>query len=167
MLRLILLAIVAAMSVAAQSQPAKSQSHTLAGTWRMVSIEGHSSDGTITRDWGPEPLGIWIFTENGYLSVQIVDPNREPFQSGDFLRPTEEELKQAFAGYFGYFGTYTIDDEAGEVVFHVEGAAYPNYIGTDQQRFFSIEGNQLTVQTPPERAGNADVTYVAILEREF
>ena len=133
----------------------------------MVSIEGQSSDGTITRDWGPAPLGIWIFTENGYLSVQIVDPDREPFQSGDFLRPTEAELERAFSGYFGYFGKYTTDEAAEEVVFHVEGAAYPNYIGTDQQRFFSIDGNRLTVRTPPERAGSSDVTYVAILEREL
>ena len=166
-LRLILVATVPAVLIASQIQPAESQSPTLIGTWRMVSIEGHSSDGTITRDWGPEPLGIWIFTEDGYLSVQIVDPDRELFQSGDFLRPTEEELEQAFSGYFGYFGTYTIDEEAGEVVFHVEGAADPNYIGTDQQRLFSIEGNRLTIRTPPERAGDADVTYVAILEREL
>ena len=84
---------------------------------------------------------------------------------GDLLRSTPEELRQAFDEYFGYFGTYTVDQDAGKVVFHVEGAAYPNYVGTDQQRSFAVDGNRLTIRTPPERAGGADVTYTAILVR--
>ena len=166
MIRKILLTVLVSTSLVTQAQGAESQWGRLVGTWRMVSIDGRSTDGTITQDWGPEPLGIWFFDANGFMSVQIVDPDRKPFESGDFLRPTPEELKQAFEGYFGYFGTYTVDQEAGEVIFHVEGAAYPNYIGTDQQRYFSIVGDTLTVRTPPERAGDADVTYFATLVRE-
>jgi hypothetical protein len=132
----------------------------------MVSIDGHGTDGTITQHWGAEPLGLWFFDANGSMSVQIVDPDHKLFESGDFLRPTPEEATQAIKGYFGYFGTYTVDKEVGEVVFHVKGAAYPNYIGTDQQRYYSIEGDTLKIRTPPERAGDADVTYVATLVRE-
>ena len=40
------------------------------------------------------------------------------------------------------------------MTFHIEGAAYPNYVGTDQRRFFKIEGDRLTLRTPPERAGD-------------
>ena len=167
MIKTILLAILVAAFIATQAQEAASQSQSLVGTWRMVSIEGRSTDGTVTQDWGAEPLGLWFFDAEGYMSVQIVDPDRKRFDSGDFLRPTAEELKRAFEGYFGYFGRYTVNQEAGEVVFHVDGAAYPNYIGTNQQRYFSIDGDRLTVRTPPERAGDADVTYVAILARAY
>ena len=161
-----LFALLISVSIVACDQEAEDRSDGLVGTWRMVSIDGHSTDGTITQHYGAEPLGLWFFDTNGYMSVQIVDPDHNLFESGDFLRPTPEEANRAITGYFGYFGTYTVDKAAGEVVFHVEGAAYPNYIGTDQQRYYSIDRDTLTVRTPPERAGDEDVTYVATLVRE-
>ncbi len=166
MSRSLLLAVLVAASVGCQGQKSEGQSNDLVGTWHMVSIEGRSTDGTVTQYYGSEPLGLWFFDDEGYMSVQIANPDRKLFESGDFLRGTPEELKTAFEGYFGYFGTYTVDEPVGEVIFHVDGAAYPNYIGTDQQRYFSIDGDQLTVRTPPERAGDADVTYFATLVRE-
>ena len=161
----IFFAILVSTSIVGCTQEAKDQSDSLVGSWRMVSIDGESTDGTITQHWGAEPLGLWFFDANGFMSVQIVDPDYKLFESADFRRPTPEEAKQAIVGYFGYFGNYTVDKEAGEVVFHVEGAAYPNYIGTDQHRYYSIEGDTLTVRTPPERADGADVTYVVTLVR--
>jgi hypothetical protein len=161
-----LFALLISISIVACGQEAEDQSDSLVGTWRLVSIGAHSTDGTGTQHWGAEPLGLWFFDANGFMSVQIVDPDRKLFESGDFLRPTPEEANRAITGYFGYFGTYTVNKAASEVVFHVDGAAYPNYIGTDQQRNYSIEGDTLTVRTPPERAGDEDVTYVATLVRE-
>ena len=55
------------------------------------------------------------------MSVHLVDPARRRFASGDSLRPSPEELKEAFVGYFGYFGTYTVEEGAEVVTFHVEG----------------------------------------------
>jgi len=107
-----------------------------------------------------------MFDDGGRMSIHLMNPERSQFASGDFLRPTAEERREAFNGYFGYFGAYSVDETADVVSFHVEGAAYPNYIGTDQKRFFSLEGNRLTLRTPPERAGGADITYVIVWERE-
>ena len=166
MKKYVLFALLISISIVACGQEAEDQSDSLVGTWRMASIDVHSTDGTITQHWAAEPLGLWFFDMNGYMSVQIVDPDHKLFDSGDFLRPTPEEANRAITGYFGYFSTYTVDKAAGEVVFHVEGAAYPNYIGTDQQRYYSIDRDTLTVRTPPERAGGEDVSYVATLVRE-
>lgn len=41
------------------------------------------------------------------MSVQIARSDRRPFKSGDLFRASPEELKDAFEGYFGYFGRYT------------------------------------------------------------
>jgi len=108
-----------------------------------------------------------MFDADGRISIHLTDPKRRNFASGDFLRPTPDELIEAFTGYFGYFGSYTVDEEASVVTFHVEGAAYPNYVGTDQERFYEIEGNRLILRTPPERAGGVDVVYYVTWEREF
>ena len=141
--------------------------HALVGSWRLVSSEGHSSDGNIEHDQGESPAGRAMFDANGRLSLHLTRPNRTNWASGDFLRPTQDECLETARDYFGYFGSYTIDDDAGVVTFHVEGAAYPNYVGTDQVRYFTIEGNRLILRTPPERAGGADVTYYVTWEREI
>ena len=148
------------------STEAETLAEGLVGSWRLVSGEGHSTDGTVTLEWGAEPLGRLLLDDAGRMSVHLVNSTRRRFASGDFLRPTPEELKEAWDGYFGYFGTYAVDESAGVVTFHVDGAAYPNYIGTAQRRFFILDGNRLTLRTPPERAGDADITYVIVWERE-
>ena len=141
-------------------------SEILVGSWRLISSEGHRSDGSIVYDQGETPAGRAMFDANGRLSLHLTNPNRRNFVSGDFLRPTADECIEAVRDYFGYFGSYNVDEDAGVLTFHIEGAAYPNYVGTDQKRFFEIEGNRLILRTPPERAGGADVTYYVTWERE-
>jgi len=137
----------------------------LVGSWRLVSYEGRTADGKITLDYGSSPEGRLMYDQDGRMSVHLVDPGRRAFASGDFLRATPDELRAAFYGYFGYYGRYTVDEKAGVVTHHVEGAAYPNYIGTDQRRIFSIEGDRLILQTPPERAAGSDVIYTIVWQR--
>lgn len=137
-----------------------------AGSWRLVSAEGHSTDGSVTYDWGQNPLGRVMFDAGGRLSLHLVDPDRPEFASGDFLRPTPDELSKAFNGYFGYFGSYTVAPDKQTVTFHIDGAAYPNYIGSDQLRFYEISGDKLVLKTPPERAGGEDIVYFVTWERE-
>ena len=167
MSKTILVVFLSVLAVNAQAQDVASPSNPLVGSWRLVSAEGHSTEGRIVYDWGKEPTGRAMFDASGRLSLHLIDPDRRNFESGDFLRPTKEELKEAFNGYFGYFGSYTIDEDEEVVTFNIDGAAYPNYVGTDQRRFFSIEENLLTLRTPPERAGDADITYYITWEREL
>ena len=166
MMRTLVVALLGLLPLTAQSPQGGTLAKLLVGSWRLLSVEGRSTDGKVTLEYGPKPLGRLTYDASGRMSVHLLNPNRRRFASGDFLRPTPEELKEAFEGYFGYFGTYTVDETAGVVTHHVEGAAYPNYIGTAQRRFVLLDGNRLTLRTPPERAGGADITYVLIWERE-
>ncbi len=165
-MKVLAIALLGALSCAPQVSQEGTLAERFVGSWRLTSAEGQSTDGTVTFDYGREPLGRVIFDDGGRMSIHLVNPIRRPFASGDFLRPTPEELKEAFDGYFGYFGTYAVDESAGVVTFHVDGAAYPNYIGQAHRRFFELDGNRLTLRTPPERAGGADITYVVVWERE-
>lgn len=166
MIKTTVLAMLIASCFGFQALASESGSDSLVGSWRLVSIEDRASDGSITYNYGREPLGLVMFGADGRLSLHLMRPDRREWESGDFLRPTPDELSESLLGYFGYFGTYTVDEASKVVTFHVEGAAYPNYIGTDQRRFYSIEGNRLTLRTPPERAGGKDITYFVIWERE-
>ena len=53
-------------------------------------------------------------------------------------------------GTITYFGTYSINEADSNIATHVEGSSFPNWNGTDQKRFVSIAGDQLTltVRTP-------------------
>lgn len=140
-------------------------SNRFLGAWRLVSFVGRGADGRETTDYGPTPRGCLMYDKGGRMSVHIThsDP-RPPFKSGDPFGASPEELKDAFDKYFSYFGTYTVDENAGTVTHHVEGASYPNYVGTDQRRFFTLQGDRLVLSMPPGEG--AGVTYVATWERQ-
>ena len=98
------------------------------------------------------------------MSVHISRSDQRPFPEGD--HPPAGEPGNAFEGYFGYFGTYTVDEKAGTVTHHIEGASDPDYVGTDQRRFIAWQGNRLILSTSPEGAARPDVMYVATGQRE-
>lgn len=136
------------------------------GTWILLSFVRQGADGRETSHYGPNPRGYLIYDQGGRISVHITRSDRQAFKSGDPFEPSPEELKDAFDGYFGYFGMYTVDESAGTVTHHVEGASNPNYVGTDQRRSFTLQGDRLVLRTPPGRAGEAGVTYVATWGRQ-
>jgi Lipocalin-like domain len=137
----------------------------LVGTWRLISFVEYGADGRETSDYGLTPRGCLMYDQNGRMSVHIAHSETRPFKSDDPFRGSPEELKDAFDGYFGYFGRYTVNENAGTVTHHVEGASHPNYVGTDQRRFFTWQGHRLVLSTRPECAAGAGVKYVATWER--
>lgn len=47
------------------------------------------------------------------------------------------------------------------MVHHVETSLYPNWVGTAQKRFFTIDGKRLTIWTPPYlAAGRKIIAFV-------
>jgi hypothetical protein len=136
------------------------------GTWTLVSYEARYPDGRVVPIYGPSPVGRLIYDGRGRMSVHIADPRRPRFASPDRLLATDAEVRAAFDGYFGYFGTYSVDDKAGTMTHHVEGAAFPNYAGTDQTRQLTVEGDRLELATPPiDRAGER-ATFHVVWRRE-
>jgi hypothetical protein len=164
-----LLAILLGLAGAAPvvSEPAATPvKERLIGSWRLLSYDKQSESGEVTPAFGPRPHGRLMYDAAGRMSVHLADPRRAAFASNDALRGTPEEVRQAFEGYFGYFGTYSVDVAAGTVTHHVEGALFPNFAGTDQKRFFTLSGDRLTLRTPPTLRGGARFTYLVVWERE-
>jgi hypothetical protein len=77
-------------------------------------------------------------------------PNQPSFASEDWREATAGEKAAAWSNYFGYFGTYTIDEQAGTVVHHIEGSWFPNLMGTDQIRHFRFEGERIVLAADTE-----------------
>jgi Lipocalin-like domain len=127
---------------------------SVVGTWRLVSSDGRSSTGEVSRPYGDSPVGLLIYGADGYMSATLMRPGRSHFATGDRLRGTPEELRLASEGFLGYSGTYEIDEAQRIIVHHVTVADFPNIVGTDLVRRFTLENGALTLETPPvARAG--------------
>jgi hypothetical protein len=127
---------------------------SVVGTWRLVSSEGRSSAGDVSRPYGDGPVGLLLYGADGYMSATLMRPDRPPFASGDRLRGTAEEVRLASEGFLAYCGTYDLDASKGIIVHHVTAADFPNIVGTDLVRRFTMDDDQLVLETQPVlRAG--------------
>ena len=145
-------------------QPGSAESRFV-GIWSLVSLESRSTDGEVTRPFGEHPLGRITYDSNGNMSAFAFRPDRPHFESGDLFGGTPQETQAAFDGLVSYYGTFSVQENEGTVTHHVEGAAFPNRIGTDQVRQFRFEGDRLILQTPPTLRGGALRSSRVVWER--
>jgi hypothetical protein len=120
----------------------------LAGTWKLISFHSKDSNGQTTYPFGKEAQGRLIYEPDGRLAVQVMNPNRPRFASGDPLVTSEAEVRAAFDGYTAYYGTYSVNPDEKTIVHHIEVALLPNWVGTDQRRDFEFDGKYLTLKGP-------------------
>ena len=140
-------------------------SSPLVGTWRLVSFESRDATGAITQPMGSDAVGQLVYDADGNMSVHLMRANRTSFVSGDRLKGTDQEVRAAFEGYHAYFGRYSVDDGAHTVTHQVLGGSFPNLIGTEQVRVFSLAGRRLTLSTPAIKVGGRSVASTLIWER--
>lgn len=133
----------------------------LLGAWRLVSIVAIAPDGTRTNTLGDHPVGQISYTPGGQMSA-VLQHTERPVLSGTTAREaTDAEVAAAWRTFIAYFGSYSIDLDAGALVHHVQGAYLPSMVGTDQVRYFTFEDDRLILQPPPTGAW-ATVTWQKI-----
>ena len=98
----------------------------------------------------------------GTLAVQLMNPGRRRFESGDNLNATDDEIRAAYQGFLTSWGHYSVDESAGKLRYRVEGSSFPNWLGTDQERSYELKGDRLTFTTPDHSAKN--VRFQAIMQ---
>ncbi|GAB4461537.1 MAG: lipocalin-like domain-containing protein [Elainellaceae cyanobacterium] len=127
----------------------------LVGTWTLVAIRAIAADGSVDPEaYGPSPVGRLMYTADGYMTVLFAQGDRPPL-SGNPTSPFDladvpaTERAQAFSSFSAYAGTYTLAGDS--VTHHVAIASIPNRVGTDLVRIVALEGDRLTLKTPPGR----------------
>ena len=148
-----------------ESEKAPTQSNQLVGTWKFISLVGKSVEGEVYHQYGENLFGMLMYDSRGYMSVLLMNPDRPKFASGDMMKGTPEELKAAFEGFDAYCGTYSIDEENNTVTHKIHGSKFPNWVGTDQVRYFEISGDTLRITAPPILAGGVQWNFKAVLAR--
>jgi len=142
------LALSAAMTLSAcawNSAPdgAKNQ---LVGTWSMVSATTERQ-GIRADAYGPGPHGWLVFTREMTFIEVLTDPRVPAFRSNVRGEGTDEENRAAMAGSIGFFGRYTVDQKGEFSGNTVEGATFPNWVGSVRTRddlLLQVDGDRMT-----------------------
>ena len=138
---------------------------TLQGRWKLLAAEDLRANGEVGRlPWGAHPVGS-IVIAGGWCYVQIMSSDTPSFEPG---QPMGEQMKaKLLSSYIAYSGPCAIDEAAGSVTLKVEAAWRPDYVGTEQKRFFHFENGKLLFGPAPNsgRAGTEPLTRRLTLER--
>ena len=133
------------------------------GTWRLVSAETKTASGEVSHFLGKDAAGYLIYSQDGYMAIAIMQANRVNFASADIRAGSLEEKLAAVDTYLSYCGTYKVKGD--KVVHHIELSLFPNWSGTDQERYFELSGDQLALRTPPVMIGGVERTAQLIWQR--
>ena len=136
------------------------------GAWRLLSCETRNSKGDVRFPFGERPKGQLLYDASGNMSAQLMKADRASFVSRDPARGTDAEVRDAFDGYIGYFGTYSVDMATGAVTHYVHGASFPNWMGANLVRSYAFdEQGRLRLSTPPIEVNGESLEYVLVWER--
>jgi hypothetical protein len=130
----------------------------LVGTWTLVSWVYRSAAGIEVDYFGKNATGILMYDAFGNMNAQLMRANRALFSSNDIHGGTPVETKAAFDSYIAYFGTYE-ETKPGEIVHKVRGSLFPNWFENRQIRYATLDGDQLTLSTPPVLAQGEDIAF--------
>jgi Lipocalin-like domain len=116
----------------------------LIGSWRLLVWEEHNAlSGALHYPLGPAAVGRLWYDESGRMSAQVMRRHEPRFAHEDRRRATDAEKIEAWSSYFGYFGTYEVDEEIDAVIHHIEGSWFPNLVGSDQIHHYRFEADNL------------------------
>ena len=136
------------------------------GAWRLISTEFRAEDDSLgDSPYSTDSQGLLMYDAQGNMSAQLGRTHRAPFAIADRKGGTPEELRAAFETYQAYCGYYRID-ERGHVVIHtVTLSLLPNWIGTEQRRFYEFKEGKLILRTPPMNIGGQPMKGELIWEK--
>jgi hypothetical protein len=115
----------------------------LLGTWKLKSfVRQDVATGERRPALGEHPEGYLGYASDGRMYALFVAGGRV-VPAGD--QPTDGERVQLYKSMLSYAGTYTIAGD--KVVHHIDIAWNNARLGSDQVRFFKLDGDRLTLTT--------------------
>jgi hypothetical protein len=122
---------------------------SIIGTWKLVSamVATLSNESRTGKLLGDNPSGFLTYTGDGRMTAILVSGGRQPLSVADPVTAPAAERAEAFTTFAAYAGRFTFDGDI--VTHHIEVSLFQNRAGTEQIRFVRLQGNRLTLKTPP------------------
>jgi Lipocalin-like domain len=143
----------------------------LIGTWSLESRRDRTLEGVIQIEpsLGEKPLGLLVYDAKGHVAVQLMKRDRSTVTFADAPTPAQNSggtnSSAGSGSYDAYFGTYTVDAQAGTVTHHLDAALSPADVGRTLTRHFELTGNELTLSFQTTVGSGAVVTRVIVWHR--
>lgn len=131
---------------------------SLAGTWTLVAANVLHPDGSRSHDYGDAPKGLLLIDHMGHYSLQLFRTDRPRFANPNKAKASAQEYRAAVMGSSTHYGTVAVEPASHQLVFHIEGASFPNWEGQEQRRAFKLHGDTLSYRVPPRPDGNVPVS---------
>ncbi len=110
------------------------------GVWKLVSYDVEiQATGQKEPPMGKNPTGYVIFTPEGRVFFVLTGEGRKAAK-------TVQERADLLSSLVAYTGTYRLEGD--QWITKVEVAWNPEWVGTEQRRFFKVDGKRLQVLTP-------------------
>ena len=109
----------------------------LLGTWKLVSFEVETkATGEKEPILGKNPTGYIIFTPEGrFMAILTGEGRKAP--------KTDQDRADLLKSMFAYTGMYRLEGE--KWITKIDVAWNAEWVGTEQVRFFRVDGNRLQV----------------------
>jgi hypothetical protein len=134
---------------------------SLLGTWKLKSYTVTTAAGETSTPYGEHPAGYLAYSADGRM--QAIGTSNGRIAPRD-PAVTDEERVALHNTMFAYAGTYSV--EAGKVTHHVDISWNEVWNGTDQVRFYEVNGNTLTLTSRAiDPASGAEARYVVVWEK--
>ena len=146
------------MSIFLLEERSMTVSNPFVGTWKLISWEVTQPDGTVHYPYGKEVVGYLIYTADGYMSAEIMNPDRRqsdpnfPLEIATAQTLPDSDRARAYTTYLSYCGTYTV--EGNTVTHHVKAGLIPSWTGSEQPRPFKFNQGYLIIGS-----GNQELTW--------
>ncbi len=146
--------VTSSVAVAQQGSPPS----TVVGTWVLVSEVAHQG-GKTSEPLGPHPVGSMMLDPGGRFMLMIARRDLPKFASNRREAGTPQENKAVLAGSLSFFGTYAVSE--GVLTLRPEASTFPNWVGADQKRYFTMDGDEMkwTNRTPAIAAQVVEVVW--------
>lgn len=139
--------LISLLLVALAPAAAAAEDNPLLGTWKLKSfVREVAGTGERYNQMGDHPDGYISYAADGRMLVFFVSDE----QPRPRAEPTDEERIRLHKAMLAYGGTYKISP--GKVVNHIDIEWDGRRLGTDQVRFYAVEGDKLVIKTEPNKS---------------
>lgn len=115
------------------------------GVWELLAFEDQDEEGNKIYPFGKDAKGFIVYHPDGYVSAQLMKQGRTPYESGDLLNGTLEEMAEAANGFLAYVGRFDVIEEEGKLIHYMDVCLNPTLLGKQLPRLATIEGDILTI----------------------
>jgi hypothetical protein len=116
----------------------------LVGVWKLESFSLQVLGEQPTEIFGAHPIGYLILTAEGRMMTIITRADRKP-------ATTVNERAALLDSMVSYTGRYTVEHD--RIIIRPDVAWNEIYSGTEQIRYYTLDGNKLSIRTAEQLSG--------------